>query len=131
MMTTIDTNILVRSIMADNSKQAELASHVMQVADVAVSLITFCETAWVLRSSYRKSRKEIALALERVQAAPNVKCNRKAVHFGIAALERGGDFADAVIALEGERIGGETFLSFDRKAVRVLAFLGLQARLLD
>jgi predicted nucleic-acid-binding protein len=45
-------------------------------------------------------------------------------------LEAGGDFADGVIAYDGLRLGGETFVSFDRKAVTLLKDLGQSAHLL-
>jgi predicted nucleic-acid-binding protein len=45
-------------------------------------------------------------------------------------LVAGGDFADAVIAFSGRRLGGERFVSFDRRAVQLLADLGEPAELL-
>ena len=45
-------------------------------------------------------------------------------------LDQGGDFADGVIAFEGESLDGATFTSFDRDAVRRLKQLGLDSRLL-
>ena len=45
-------------------------------------------------------------------------------------LDAGGDFADGVIAYEGNWLGGETFVSFDRQAVALLAAQGKSARLL-
>jgi predicted nucleic-acid-binding protein len=49
---------------------------------------------------------------------------------GLLQLEAGGDFADAVIAHEGQWLGGDTFLSFDRKAVALLQQRGIAAELL-
>lgn len=49
---------------------------------------------------------------------------------GLTILEAGGDFADGVIAYEGNWLGGETFVSFDKKAVALLAAQGLSAQLL-
>ncbi len=49
---------------------------------------------------------------------------------GIKMLESGADFADGVIAYEGRWLGGETFVSFDKKAVSSLAKQGQQAKLL-
>jgi predicted nucleic-acid-binding protein len=46
-------------------------------------------------------------------------------------LEAGGDFADGVIAHEGQWLGGETFVSFDVQAVRLLERSGVKARLLS
>jgi predicted nucleic-acid-binding protein len=48
----------------------------------------------------------------------------------LAVLEAGGDFADGVIAYEGAWLGGETFVSFDKKAVTLLTDQGHSARLL-
>ncbi|WP_347405175.1 hypothetical protein [Mesorhizobium sp. WSM4884] len=35
-------------------------------------------------------------------------------------FDAGGDFADGVIAFDGQWLGGETFVSFDRKAVKLV-----------
>ena len=45
-------------------------------------------------------------------------------------LEAGGDFADGVIAYEGNWLGGEVFVSFDKRAVALLTVQGRPARLL-
>jgi predicted nucleic-acid-binding protein len=45
-------------------------------------------------------------------------------------LDAGGDFADGVIAYEGKWLGAETFVSFDKKAVRTLTSVGVSARVL-
>ena len=45
-------------------------------------------------------------------------------------LDAGGDFADGVMAYEGRRMGAETFVSFDRKAVALLAAQGEAAQVL-
>jgi predicted nucleic-acid-binding protein len=56
--------------------------------------------------------------------------NRPAVETGLAVLDAGGDFADGIMVHEGQWLGGETFVSFDRKAVAVLSKQGRDARLL-
>jgi predicted nucleic-acid-binding protein len=60
----------------------------------------------------------------------NVVLNRPAVEAGLAVLEAGGDFADGVIAFDGQWLGGETFVSFDKKAVKLLKERGHAALLL-
>ncbi len=45
-------------------------------------------------------------------------------------LDVGGDFADGVIAYEGSWLGAETFVSFDKRAVKLLEAQGKAARLL-
>jgi predicted nucleic-acid-binding protein len=60
----------------------------------------------------------------------NVVVNRPAVATGLARLEAGGDFADGIIAYEGSWLGGETFISFDKEAVKLTQASGTSARLL-
>ena len=57
-------------------------------------------------------------------------CHTPAVLAGLALLDAGGDFADGVIAFEGELLGGAEFVSFDRQAVGLLRWQKRKARLL-
>lgn len=45
-------------------------------------------------------------------------------------LDAGGDFADGVVAFDGQWLGGETFVSFDKKAVKLLEGQGTAVQLL-
>jgi predicted nucleic-acid-binding protein len=56
--------------------------------------------------------------------------NRPAVEAGLSVLDAAGDFADGIIAYEGDWLSGEEFVSFDSKAVSVLQSRGSCARLL-
>ena len=47
----------------------------------------------------------------------NVVMNRPAIEAGLSVLDAGGDFADGIIAYEGEWLGAEEFVSFDSKAI--------------
>ena len=49
----------------------------------------------------------------------------------MALLAAGGDFADGVIAYEGNWLGGDAFASFDKQAVRLVEAQGGAARLLS
>lgn len=73
---------------------------------------------------------DAAAAIRALIAAANVETNRPAVEAGLAVLATGGDFADGVIAYEGHWLGGETFVSFDQRAVALVAAQGRTARLL-
>jgi predicted nucleic-acid-binding protein len=53
--------------------------------------------------------------------------NRPAGEAGLAFFNAGGDFADGVIAYEGNWLGGETFVSFDKEAVGLLVERGRRA----
>ena len=46
-------------------------------------------------------------------------------------LDAGGDFAEGVIGFVGQWLGGETFVSFDRKAVKLVEGQGTPTLLLE
>lgn len=73
---------------------------------------------------------DVAAAIRALLGAPKVKVNRPAVDAGLAMLEAGGDFADGVMAYEGRWLGGDSFVSFDKRAVALLTTQGYSARLL-
>lgn len=132
MKVTVDTNILVRAVVRDDAVQAEAAVALLKQAEViAVSLACLCELVWVLRQAYSFGQDDIAAAIEALLDADNVVANRPAADAGLAILKAGGDFADGLIAYEGAWLGGETFVSFDKRAVALIAGQGRQARLLD
>ena len=131
MKITADTNVLVRAIVADDEIQSRTAIAMLESADlVAISLQSLCEFAWVLDRHYQIARADIAEAIRRLVETRNVVVNRPAVAAGLSVFDAGGDFADGVIAHDGEWMGGETFVSFDRKAVSSIAKQGHQAQLL-
>jgi predicted nucleic-acid-binding protein len=131
MKATVDTNILVRAVVADDRSQAAAASRLLLSAElIALPLVTLCELVWVLRTVYDLRRQEIASAVESLMNAENVVVNRLAAEAGLAVLKAGGDFADGVIAWEGCWLGGETFVSFDKKAVARIREQGEATRLL-
>ncbi|WP_420240055.1 hypothetical protein ACOBR2_04230 [Telmatobacter bradus] len=55
--------------------------------------------------------------------------NSITIQAGLRVLAAGGDFADGAIAYEGAWMGGETFVSFDRKTVRLLAQQGMKTQI--
>lgn len=126
-----DTNVLLRAIVGDDAKQSQAAIEAMEQAEiVAVSLHALCELVWVLHRRYDVSRTDIAAVIRQLLNTQNIVLNRPAVETGLSVLDAGGDFADGVIAFEGQWLGGETFVSFDQKAVALLTANGLAARLL-
>jgi predicted nucleic-acid-binding protein len=116
-----DTNVLVRAAVGDHTDQAKAAARVLRQAElIAVPTVALCELVWVLRSTYGLSRANAGQIVRNLAAAANVRVDSPAVQAGLAALDRGGDFADGVIAFEGGRLGGIEFATFDRKAARLL-----------
>jgi predicted nucleic-acid-binding protein len=124
--------VLVRLAVRDDAGQARRALKALSAAEViAVSTAALCELVWVLRSAYEFSPQEIMAAIAPLIHAGNVVVDSVAVEAGMKMLQHGGDFADGVIALDGARLGGEIFLSFDKKAVSCATGLGRSARFVE
>jgi len=131
MKITPDTNILIRAVVRDDVKQAKAATKLLKEAElIAVSLPCLCEFVWVLRRVYNFGLEDISAAVNALLDASNVAVNRPAVDAGLAILNAGGDFADGLIAYEGNWLGAETFVSFDKRAVSLITKQGQQAKLL-
>lgn len=132
MKITPDTNVLVRAILSDDVRQAKAAERELLNADViALALPALCELVWVLSQGYKILPADIIDAIRRLMSSANVVVNRPAVEAGLALLAAGGDFADGAIAYEGNWLGAEVFVSFDKKAIRLMQAAGTSARLLS
>jgi predicted nucleic-acid-binding protein len=132
MKITADTNVLVRAVTSDDVRQSKIAEAELANADVvALALPALCELVWVLSQGYKIPPADIAEAIRRLMNGGNVVANRPAVEAGLALLDAGGDFADGVIAYEGSWLGAEMFVSFDKKAVKLMKAQGDSARLLS
>ena len=131
MRVAVDTNVLVRAVVRDDPAQGSIAAQLLTDAElIAVALPCLCELVWVLRRVYGFPPADAAAAIRALLAAANVETNRPAVEAGLSVLEAGGDFADGVIAYEGNWLGGKTFASFDKQAVALLVAQGQSACLL-
>ena len=131
MKVSVDTNVLVRAVVRDDPGQADVAATVLTDAElIAVATPCLCEFVWVLLRVYGFQQADAASAIRALLAAANVEENRPAVESGLRVLDAGVDFADGFIAYEGNWLGGETFISFDKKAVELLTAQGQSTRLL-
>jgi predicted nucleic-acid-binding protein len=131
MRITADTNLLIRVIVADDLVQTALAQKQLADADlVALPIVALCEMAWTLSRAYKLNGNHIALALRTLVNSYNVVTDRSAVDAGLAVLDAGGDFADGIIAHQGQMLGAQSFVSFDKAAVSLIAAQGIRAELL-
>jgi predicted nucleic-acid-binding protein len=128
---TADTNVLLRAAVMEDPTQGAIAAEALLKAEaVAVTLPSLCEFVWVLTRGYKKRANEVAAAVRTLIESASVLVDRPAVEAGLAVLERGGDFADGVIAFEGRRAGGAVFVSFDKDALALVEAAGFEAKLL-
>jgi predicted nucleic-acid-binding protein len=125
MKITADTNVLVRAVTEDHAHQSRAAQMALKKADVvALAIPALCELVWVLSQGYKIPAREIAEVIRRLINGANVAVNRPAAEAGLALLDAGGDFADGVIAYEGSWLGADSFVSFDKKAVKLMEAQG-------
>lgn len=123
---------MLRLTVGDDEAQQQTAIETLEGAElVAISVHALCEFAWVLDRIYDAQRADISAAIRRLLDMRNVVANRPTIEAGLAVLDAGGDFADGVIAFDGQWLGAETFLSFDKKAVKLLGQQGTAALLLS
>ena len=128
MTKALDTNVLLRLVIADEPEQARAAENVVRSAANAgtpllINLMVMCEFAWVLRRSYGYSKPEIADCIETLADSPALIFQEPAlVARATQWLRAGGDFADAIIAGLNRDLGAEATLTFDKTALRLDGF---------
>jgi predicted nucleic-acid-binding protein len=126
-----DTNVLIRAVLDDDVAQSRASRLALSSADqIIISRHAFCELVWILRQRYKMPKGEVAKVIQGYLDTDNVITDTAAVQAGLDAMEAGADFADGVIAYEGRWLGGDTFVTFDKRAVAVQAKLGHAVRLL-
>ncbi len=123
MRKTVDTNVLVRALVDEDSEQSRIAAKVLTLEAVHVPVTVILETEWVLRSSYKFGRQRVCELLGSVMGLENVDMDqREMVGAAIAAHGAGFDFADAMhVNSAGNSVA---FLTFDRALLKVAAQSG-------
>lgn len=132
-MIALDTNVLVRYLVADDAAQTETARGL--IAGLTVERPGFVcrevavELVWVLERTYRFPRERIAEVLEELIASVELEIEaaddvaRAAFHY-----RRGGaGFSDLMIAAAADRRGASPLYTFDRRAAQMegVALVGI------
>lgn len=114
-MIAIDTNVVVRLLVADDPAQASRARALLAREDVWIGGAVLLETASVRDAVYGFSQAEIARSLRALLGLPNVSTGSPAnVARALAAAERGMDVADA-FHLSFAPDDAEALVTFDRR----------------
>jgi predicted nucleic-acid-binding protein len=116
-MIAIDTNVVVRYLVADHRKQFARARTVIESQPVFVCMTVVLEVEWVLRAIYRLARPAVLHALRSFAALPTVVVEDPAIL--AQALDwagQGMEFADALHLASASSC--DAFVSFDRKLLR-------------
>ena len=104
-------------MLDDDMVQSEASRLALSSADqIVISRHAFCEMVWLLPQRYKMPKAEVGNVIHGSLIARNVIADTASVRAGLACNGGGRDFADGVIAHEAW-LGGDTFVSFDKKAV--------------
>jgi predicted nucleic-acid-binding protein len=123
-MRAIDTNVLVRAIVNDDTAQSARAIALLTDHDIYIPVTVVLDLEWVLRSRYAFAPKVVAQAIAKITALGNVVVGeREAVLSAAGRAAQGWDFADALhLALSK---GCEDFTTLDadlaKRAARAVA----------
>lgn len=121
-MRAVDTNVLVRLLVADDPKQTARAEAFLAAGPpLWISTVVLVETVWVLTAVYGWKKPQLVAMLETATASRDLSV--QAVDAVRAALdqyrESRADFPDC-LALELARAEGHLpFATFDRAAARL------------
>jgi predicted nucleic-acid-binding protein len=128
-MIGIDTNVLVRFLVADDERQFEkarrLIRHEASRGDpVLISQLVLLECEWVLRSRYGLAKKALLDALSGLLDSPEVRIEDEASVEEALYLwkDSGANFADCLIAAKYRALGCSSTVSFDAKAAKLPGF---------
>ena len=112
-MIAVDTNVLVRLLIEDDTAQAERAARLFAENEIFIPKTVLLETEWVLRHAYRIDKKEILRAFQRLMGLADVKMeDPRSVSAAVSWYGDGLDFADALHLSSSRDAGG--FATFDR-----------------
>lgn len=126
----LDTNVLVRCVVADDPAQTPVAMQLLEHAGGAfIARSVLLETEWVLRAAYHLSRTAIHRSLMAVCGLPRVQLEQpEQVAQALVDFAAGMDFADA-LHLAAAEAAGALFQTFDARCARAAARQGRPARL--
>ena len=133
-MTAVDTNVIVRYLVADDPGQSEAARSLLeQLTPDTPGFIcreVVIEVAWVLERSYRFPRARIAEALMDLTASDSLVVeNSDDVVAAAHRYRQGGvGFSDLMILAAAERAGAAPLYTLDRRLGRMRGVVSLVFR---
>lgn len=129
-MIALDTNVLVRVLVADDPVQTPAAERLLREALEAeescfISDPVLCELEWVLDRFYRVPRAEILAAIESLLARSSLFSfeDVAVVRTALDRYQKGkADFSDFLIGAKAETREARTTFTFDRALARQQGF---------
>ncbi|MFT4219311.1 MAG: type II toxin-antitoxin system VapC family toxin [Microbacterium sp.] len=130
-LTGVDTNVMLRAMLADDEEQSAIARRFLRTLSVDrpgfVTQVALAEIYWVLTRTAKLSRLEALSMLRGIIHTEVLEFDDgESVVRALALAEEGADFADALIQGTMELFGAHETVTFDRRAADRLGW-----RLLD
>lgn len=131
-MLGIDTNVLVRLLVADDADQTRRARRIVEKSldqdkPVLVSLLVLIETEWVLRSRYELDKRTILSAFRGLLESRDLAFeDESAIEEALFHWKDGNcGFADCLISAHNRQLGCSATATFDAKAIRMPGFVAV------
>ena len=125
-MRGLDTNVLVRFLLADDRRQFAAAkaaiAHAINAGEpLVVSLLVILETEWVLRSNAGLNKAELLGIFKHLLESGDLTFeSEEVIEHALALFENSNaDFAECLMMAHYQRLGCRSMLTFDMKASRV------------
>lgn len=122
-MKALDTNVLIRFLVKDDARQAEIVYKKLKRAETEkdtfyVPLLIVLETVWVLESVYKITRQDILDSLNDLVLMPilDFESQSAIMNFISSARNNKTDLSDLLIAHAAKFSGCECVLTFDKRA---------------
>jgi predicted nucleic-acid-binding protein len=120
-MRAVDTNVLVRLITRDDSRQTDSAEHFIEKG-AWVSVLALAEATWVLSSVYQLSPKDLAVAIEMLLHHRDLVLQEADAVEGALELFRSRPalgFSDCLMVQLARKAGHLPLGTFDRSLAKV------------
>jgi predicted nucleic-acid-binding protein len=128
-MRAADTNVLVRYIANDDTKQADTVARLFRECDatrepIFITLVVLCELIWVLDRAFGLTKAELLEVLDRLFQTPFFRFEHESVVRRCLDQYRRGkaNFADYIIGEISREAGCRDTVSFDQALKGVPGF---------
>lgn len=130
-MIGVDTNVLLRLYVGDDSRQHELAraffARRSDESPAYISLIVLVELIWSLTRTYKYSWNRVYSLVAALAAARDIVMEHEQVIVSAmeTAIEKNVGFVDAIIAAVNAADGCRSTVTFDKKAAGRISSMDL------
>ena len=121
-MLGVDTNLLVRLLVKDDTHQAETARNILSdlSQQFVIQPVVICELVWVLSAAYGYAKADVVKVISHLMRVENfVILDKETVQSAIELYSSTNmDFADAYIGHANKNAGCLSSITFDKKAAQ-------------